>query len=72
MLANYVIGAALTEATWRRSDDPGARAEARRHIAADQAAYPTLVASGHLDERWDDDDLFDRGLDAVLATALPV
>ena len=69
MLANYVIGAALTEATWRQSDDPEARAEARRHIAAHDTTYPTLIASGHLDdERWSDDDLFDRGLDAILAT----
>jgi hypothetical protein len=29
-------------------------------------------ASGHLDDaRWNDDDLFDRGLDAILATAQP-
>ena len=69
MLANYVIGAALTEATWRQSEDPEARAEARRHIAANRTAYPTLIASGHLDdERWSDDDLFERGLDAILAT----
>nr|MDT0658096.1 TetR/AcrR family transcriptional regulator C-terminal domain-containing protein [Micromonospora sp. DSM 115978] len=68
-LANYVIGAALTEATWRRTGDTGTRAEARRHIAADRDAYPTLTASGHLDdERWSDDDLFARGIDAILAT----
>nr|CEL14513.1 Transcriptional regulator, TetR family [Kibdelosporangium sp. MJ126-NF4]CTQ88878.1 Transcriptional regulator, TetR family [Kibdelosporangium sp. MJ126-NF4] len=69
MLANYVIGAALTEATWHQSKAPEARAEARRHIAANHTAYPTLIASGHLDdERWSDDDLFERGLDAILAT----
>jgi AcrR family transcriptional regulator len=69
MLANYVIGAALTEATWRQSEDPETRAEARRHIAANHTAYPTLTASGHLDdERWSDDDLFERGLDAILTT----
>jgi AcrR family transcriptional regulator len=67
-LANYVIGAALTESTWRRSQDPGARAEARRHIAANRDAYPTLTVSGHLDDdRWKDDDLFVRGIDAILA-----
>ncbi|MGK5518415.1 TetR/AcrR family transcriptional regulator C-terminal domain-containing protein [Micromonospora sp. URMC 107] len=70
LLANYVIGAALTEATWRQTADPHARAEARRHITANPAAYPTLGASGHLDDaRWDDDDLFEHGLDAILATA---
>ena len=70
MVANYVVGAALTEATWRQSEDPEARTEARRHLAANRAAYPTLIASGHLDdERWSDDDLFERGLDAILAPA---
>lgn len=65
LLANYVIGAALTEATWRRTADPAAQAEARRRIAA----YPTLDASGHLDEsRWDDEVIFDRGIDAILGT----
>jgi AcrR family transcriptional regulator len=69
LLANYVIGSAVTEATWRRSADPQERSAARRHIEADPAAYPTLEASGHLDEaRWSDDDLFARGLDVLLAT----
>ena len=69
LLANYVIGAALTEATWRGSADSTARADARRLITADREAYPTLDASGHLDEGLDDDVLFDRGLDAILSTA---
>lgn len=69
MLANYVIGAALTEATWHQSEDAETRAEARRHIAASRTAYPSLIASGHLDdERWSDDELFERGLDAILTT----
>ncbi|MER7893227.1 TetR/AcrR family transcriptional regulator C-terminal domain-containing protein [Micromonospora sp. NPDC094482] len=70
LLANYVIGAAVTEATWHRTADPQARAAARRHIAADPTTYPTLDASGHLDDaRWSDDELFRRGLEAILATA---
>ncbi|RBJ06104.1 TetR/AcrR family transcriptional regulator [Micromonospora provocatoris] len=70
MLANYVIGASLTEATWRQTADPGARAAARDHIAASAGAYPTLSASGHLDDtRWDDDLLFEKGLDAVIHAA---
>jgi AcrR family transcriptional regulator len=70
-LANYVIGAALTEATWRRSADPQARAAARAHIAARASAYPNLNASGHLDDaRWNDELLFEEGLDSILrATA---
>ncbi|MCO1658212.1 TetR/AcrR family transcriptional regulator C-terminal domain-containing protein [Pseudonocardia humida] len=67
VVANYVIGAALTEATWRRAGDAGVRAEARRHIAVNRAAYPTLDGSGHLDDsRWSDDELFDSGLDVIL------
>ena len=68
VLANYVIGAALTEATFRGTPESQARAQARRHITANPAAYPVLNASGHLDaDRWNDDELFDRGLDAILA-----
>jgi AcrR family transcriptional regulator len=67
-LANYVIGSALTETTWRRTDDPDARHGARRHIEDSSATYPTLVASGHLGEQaWSDDELFTRGLDIMLA-----
>ncbi|MEV2238357.1 TetR/AcrR family transcriptional regulator C-terminal domain-containing protein [Micromonospora sp. NPDC049891] len=70
MLANYVIGASLTEATWHRTADPRARAAARDHIAANAATYPTLDASGHLDDaRWDDDVLFEEGLTGILRTA---
>lgn len=70
MLANYVIGAALTEATWRRTANPRAQLEARRQVTANPTAYPTLHTSGHLDAvRWSDDDLFERGLDAILAIA---
>ncbi|BCJ58527.1 TetR/AcrR family transcriptional regulator C-terminal domain-containing protein [Micromonospora endophytica] len=67
LLANYVIGAALTEATWRQSG-PEARAQARRRITSDPTAYPTLVASGHLDDQqWGDEVLFTRGVEAILA-----
>ncbi|MBM0231923.1 TetR/AcrR family transcriptional regulator C-terminal domain-containing protein [Micromonospora sp. STR1_7] len=70
MLANYVIGASLTEATWHRSADPHARAAARDHIAASANAYPTLNASGHLDDtRWNDDLLFEEGLNGILLAA---
>ncbi|MEV4844985.1 TetR/AcrR family transcriptional regulator C-terminal domain-containing protein [Micromonospora matsumotoense] len=69
LVANYVIGAALTEATWRQTDDPEVRADARRHLVANADAYPTLIAAGHLDDgQWSDEDLFVRGLDAILAT----
>ena len=68
LLANYVIGSALTETTFQQSADPQVRADARRHITMNPAAYPALNASGHLDtDRWNDDELFDLGLDAILA-----
>lgn len=68
LLANYVIGAALTEATFLHTADPHARANVRRHITADPFTYPVLNASGHLDtERWNDDQLFEGGLEAILA-----
>ncbi|SCE67732.1 TetR/AcrR family transcriptional regulator [Micromonospora chokoriensis] len=70
MLANYVIGAALTEATWHQTADPDARAAARAHVAANADAYPTLHATGHLDPaQWDDDLLFEEGLNGILRTA---
>ncbi|GLY03777.1 MULTISPECIES: TetR/AcrR family transcriptional regulator [Actinoplanes] len=65
VVANYVIGAAVTEATAHRAD-------AQRQVAADPETYPTLIASGHLDVgRWSDDDLFERGLAAILAAPQP-
>ncbi|MCG5439866.1 TetR/AcrR family transcriptional regulator C-terminal domain-containing protein [Micromonospora foliorum] len=70
LLANYVIGASLTEATWRRTAEPETRAAARAHIVAHADAYPTLDASGHLDDtQWDDDLLFEEGLNGILRTA---
>ena len=39
-------------------------------IVASANAYPTLDASGHLDDtRWDDDLLFEEGLNGILRTA---
>lgn len=67
--ANYVIGTALTEATWHRTTALGTQTQARQHITADPTAYPTLNASGHLDaDRWNDDALFEHGLDTILAS----
>lgn len=63
-----MIGSALTETTWRRTDDPDVRHGARRHIEDSPTTYPTLVASRHLgDQAWSDDELFTRGLDTMLA-----
>ncbi|WP_239127118.1 TetR/AcrR family transcriptional regulator [Asanoa siamensis] len=68
LLANFVIGAALTESTWQRSSDgsSSSRAAARDYVSSAPDLYPTLVASGHLDDAWSDDDLFARGVEAIL------
>ncbi|MEE6305346.1 TetR/AcrR family transcriptional regulator [Plantactinospora veratri] len=68
-LANYVIGAAVTLSSWQRLDDPESRQAARAHLAAQRERYPTLVETGHLDDR-DEDDTFRRGL-AYLLDGLP-
>ena len=63
LLANYVIGAAVTETAGRHT--PGT--SAREHLTAAPGAYPTLIESGHLDAaRWPEETLFDRGLDVIL------
>jgi AcrR family transcriptional regulator len=70
LLANYVIGAALTEATLLHSAGQEGRNGLRRHITVNADLYPLLNDSGHLDaDRWNDTELFDRGLDAILSAA---
>ncbi|GIG90961.1 TetR family transcriptional regulator [Plantactinospora endophytica] len=65
-LANYVIGTAVTLSTWQRLDDPEFRQAAQRHLTTQRDRYPTLVASGHLDDR-DWADTFRRGLKYLMA-----
>ncbi|MFJ6671679.1 TetR/AcrR family transcriptional regulator C-terminal domain-containing protein [Actinosynnema sp. NPDC091369] len=62
-LANFTIGSALTQSTWR---DAATRDAAHAHIRANADTYPTLAAHAHLD-RPDWDALFSRGLDHFLA-----
>ncbi len=64
-LANYVIGAALTQAAATR---PTVSADA--HVRAHADTYPTLAATGHLDDQ-DWDDLFARALDAFIEGLAP-
>jgi AcrR family transcriptional regulator len=59
-LANYVIGAALTQAAATR---PAVSADA--HVRANADTYPTLAATGHLDDQ-DWDALFVHALDAFI------
>jgi len=66
-LANYVIGAAATQAAWRTVDSARGHDHARDGLEQLKQQYPTLSASGHLDPPHRDDSVvFDRGLDAVL------
>jgi AcrR family transcriptional regulator len=71
LLSNVVIGAAMTDATWRRLDDPAVLARAQAHITGLAALYPTLNASGFVDREWTDDDLFRVGLDRTLEMLMP-
>ncbi|MFY1688488.1 TetR/AcrR family transcriptional regulator [Plantactinospora sp. WMMB782] len=64
-LANYVIGAAVTLSSWQRVADPESRQAAREHLATRRDRYPTLVETGHLDDR-DEDQTFRRGLTYLL------
>jgi len=66
LLANFVIGAAMADATWRQFDDPAVFAKARAHILGLGERYPTLSTSGFTDGEWSDDELFGLGLDRVL------
>jgi hypothetical protein len=43
--------------------------KARDHITGNASIYPVLNDSGHLDtDRWNDNDLFERGIGVILAT----
>ncbi|MFC6018668.1 TetR/AcrR family transcriptional regulator [Plantactinospora solaniradicis] len=65
-LANYVIGSAVTLAPWQRPDSPEPpREAAREHLAAQRDRYPTLVDTGHLDDR-DWEATFRQGLTYLL------
>lgn len=68
LLANFVLGAAMADTIWRRSDDPAVLDRTRAHITGLRDLYPTLSTSGFLDGAWPDDDLFGRGLDRILDT----
>ena len=57
LLSNFVIGAAMNDATWRRLDDPAVLAKARAHITGLGELYPTLSTSGFVDGAWSDDEI---------------
>ncbi len=67
VLANYVVGVALNDATWRRVAGTNLRAAARAHLTSHGELYPLLTRHGHLDEHQrSDEELFLTGLDAIL------
>ncbi|MFP5019457.1 TetR/AcrR family transcriptional regulator [Pseudonocardia phyllosphaerae] len=72
LLAEFVIGAVVTETTWRQLDDPAVRAAARDHVAGHADRYPTLSATGFVArDQWSDTELFEHGLDRLLDAVLP-
>jgi AcrR family transcriptional regulator len=71
LLADFVIGSAMSAASWARLRDPGIVGKARAHIVDRAELYPTLGTSGFVDRAWSDDDLFSLGLDRVLDALVP-
>ena len=71
LLADFVIGAAMSDATWRRMDDPAILAKAQAHITGLHELYPTLSTSGMVDRAWSDDDIFSLSLERILGTLAP-
>jgi AcrR family transcriptional regulator len=71
LLSDFVIGAAMNDATWRRMNDPAVLAKARDHITGLRELYPTLSTSGFVDGPWSDDDRFSLGLERILDTVIP-
>ena len=66
LLANYVIGACLTETTWHRHHEPDLRAHAPAHLLARDQLYPTLTDQGHLNDHDSEDELFLAGVRTIL------
>jgi AcrR family transcriptional regulator len=66
ILADFVIGTAMSDATWQRWDDPDILAKAQAHIVGMREQYPTLSTSGFTERAWTDDNLFQFSLDRIL------
>lgn len=64
-LSHYVIGSAMTQASWRHHDENAVREAADQHLQANRAAYPTLADHGHASgDDWEA--VFTKGLDYLL------
>ena len=64
-LSHYVIGSAVTEASWHQRDEQAVQDAAARYVHANRDAYPTLSEQGHpSDLDWDT--AFSRGLGYLL------
>jgi AcrR family transcriptional regulator len=60
-LSHYVIGSAVTQASWHQRDVAAVQEAATRYVHANRHAYPSLADHGHpSDLDWDS--AFDRGL----------
>ena len=71
LLVNFVIGAGMSDATWRRLDNPAVLDKVRAHLTDRAQLYPTLTTSGFIDAPWGDDELFNRALERALETVIP-
>jgi AcrR family transcriptional regulator len=64
-LSHYVIGSAVTQASWHRQDERAADDAASRHVQENRGTYPTLAEQGHpSDLDWDS--AFTQGLNYLL------
>ncbi|KAA2265392.1 TetR/AcrR family transcriptional regulator [Solihabitans fulvus] len=72
LLSDFVIGTAMTDATWLRLDDPDVLDKARAHIVGLRERYPTLSTSGFVEGAWSNDDLFQHSLSRILDMLMPV
>jgi AcrR family transcriptional regulator len=64
-LSHYVIGSALTQASWQRRDEDAVHDAATRHVRGSRDAYPTLAEHGHPSD-FDWDTTFTEGLNYLL------
>ncbi|MEX5259999.1 TetR/AcrR family transcriptional regulator C-terminal domain-containing protein [Kocuria sp. CPCC 205263] len=66
LLANYVIGACLTEATWHQHHDPDLPARAQAPLAVNAQLYPTFTDQEHLEDHDSEKELFLAGARTIL------
>jgi AcrR family transcriptional regulator len=66
LLANYVIGASLTEATWHQHHDPDLSDQAQAHPVARAQLYPSPTNRGDSKDHDSEKELFLAGVRTIL------